>query len=260
MESIESPHNRTFKHLYRLATDNQYRRKNGVLIVEGKKEIDTAIEYGYFIESLYLDQKYVADIPLNEYNHVPSIILHHQLFSKLVYREDSSNMLAVFKEPELKLANIKLSGQPLIIILEGIEKPGNVGAILRTCDAVKADAVIVSRKNHSFFHPNTIRSSVGTLFSMQLASADEEEILQWCKQNRITIYSAALQTDTEYTRADYTGGTAFVMGAEDKGLEEFWRKSSDLIIKIPMLGHNDSLNVSVSAAVLLYEAIRQRRI
>jgi TrmH family RNA methyltransferase len=93
---------------------------------------------------------------------------------------------------------------------------------------------------------------------MQLAVGYEEEILQWCKLHHIKIYSAALQTNSLYTQVDYTGGTAFVMGAEDKGLEEFWRKSSDLIIKIPMLGHNDSLNVSVSAAVLLYETIRQR--
>lgn len=258
MECIESPHNRTFKHLHRLAIDNHYRRKNGLLIVEGKKEIDSALAHGYPIELLCFDQKHLNNNEQKNYAYIPSITLHHQLFSKLVYRENSSSVIGIFKEPDLSLTNINLSPQPLIVIIEGIEKPGNVGAILRSCDAVKADAVIVSGKNHSFFHPNTIRSSVGTLFSMQLAAGDEEEILQWCKLHHIKIYSAALQTNTQYTQVDYTGGTAFVMGAEDKGLEEFWRKSSNHIIKIPMLGHNDSLNVSVSAAVLLYEAIRQR--
>ncbi|MCO6462303.1 MAG: hypothetical protein J5I59_12945 [Saprospiraceae bacterium] len=259
MDIIESTGNQKFKHLLRLSTDNHFRRKSRLIFVEGRKEIEVALRYGYEIDSLYVDERCPETVSLDDMGIGRAIVLHHKLFKQLVYREDASNMVALFKEPELPLSRIRLPEFPLIVILEGVEKPGNIGAILRTCDAVKADAVVVTQKNHSFFHPNTIRSSVGTVFSLSIACAEEDEVLTWCRDNRIKVYSAALQTNLDYTMPDYRSGSAFVMGAEDKGLKPFWRQSSDAIIRIPMLGHNDSLNVSVSAAVLLYEALRQRR-
>lgn len=255
---LESPHNEKFKRLLRLISDNSYRRKQGVFVVEGLKEIRSAVQFGYDVEDLYVDEKYRDRFEPAEFASIRTTLLSHSLFSRLVYREDASIVIATIREPELHLKKIKFSNTPLIVILEEIEKPGNIGAILRTCDAVGVDAVIASQRQHNFFHPNVIRSSVGTVFTMQLGCADPDEILEWCKSHDIRIYSAALQTDAYYTDVDYKHPTAFVMGSEDKGLKDFWRKASDNVIKIPMLGHNDSLNVSVSAAVLLYEARRQR--
>ncbi len=255
---LESPHNDKFKKLLRLVSDNSFRRKQGVFVVEGLKEIEAAIVFGYEVEDIYLDVKYRDKFDPAGFGHIRTTLLSHALFSRLVYREDTSIVIASVREPELNLEDLTLSDNPLIVILEEVEKPGNIGAILRTCDAAGVDAVIACQQQHNFFHPNVIRSSVGTVFSTQLGCGGPEDILQWCKNHGIHIYSAALQTDTYYTSADYTQPTAFVMGSEDKGLKNFWRKTSDGIIKIPMLGHNDSLNVSVSAAILLYEARRQR--
>ena len=257
---LESPHNERFKKLLKLSNDNKFRRQQKLFIVEGLKEIRVALEHHYQIQEVYIDQKYITAYPEKEFEEIPATALKHDLFTKLVYREDASYMLAVMKEPELSLDKIKLPKNPLIVILENVEKPGNLGAILRTCDAVGADAVILSQEHHNFFHPNVIRSSVGTVFSNQIAFADGASIKNWCEKNKIKVYAAALQTDSFYTNVDYSGGTAFVMGAEDTGLNEFWREAADQIIKIPMLGYNDSLNVSVSAAVLLYEARRQREL
>ncbi len=255
---LESSHNEKFKRLLRLISDNSYRRKQGIFVVEGLKEIRSAVQFGYEVEDLYLDEKYRDRLDPAEFAAIRTTLMSHALFSRLVYREDASIVIATIRAPELHLEKVKLSDTPLIVILEEIEKPGNIGAILRTCDAAGVDAVIASQQQHNFFHPNVIRSSVGTVFTMQLGCGNPDEILQWCKEHKIRIYSAALQTDAYYTDADYTYPSAFVMGSEDKGLKDFWRQASDSIIKIPMLGHNDSLNVSVSAAVLLYEARRQR--
>jgi RNA methyltransferase, TrmH family len=257
---LESPHNDRFKKLLKLSNDNKFRRQQKLFIVEGLKEIRVALEHHYHIEEVYIDQKYITAFPEKEFGGIPATVLKHDLFTKLVYREDASYMLAVMKEAELSLDKISLPENPLIVILENIEKPGNLGAILRTCDAVGADAVILSQDHHNFFHPNVIRSSVGTVFSNQIAFADAASIKKWCEENKINVYAAALQTESFYTDANYKEGTAFVFGAEDTGLTTFWRNAADHIIKIPMLGHNDSLNVSVSAAVLLYEARRQRDI
>lgn len=255
---LESPHNERFKKLLKLSTDNKFRRQQKLFLVEGVKEIRVAQEYKYELVEVYIDQKYITSFPEKEFEAIPNTILSHALFSKLVYREDASFMLAVMKEPELSLDKIKLPKNPLIIILENIEKPGNLGAILRTCDAVGADAVILSQSHHNFFHPNVIRSSVGTVFSNQIAFGNGESVKAWCENNNIRVFAAALQTDDIYTNVDYKGSAAFVLGAEDVGLTKFWRDAADLIVKIPMLGNNDSLNVSVSAAVLLYEVVRQR--
>ncbi len=257
---LESPQNERFKNLLKLSTDNKFRRQQKLFIVEGLKEIRVARGHNYTIQEVYLDQKYRVAFPEKEFEDIPVTMLSHVLFSKLVYREDASYMLAVMSEPELSLDLIQLPENPLIVILEGIEKPGNLGAVLRTCDAVGANAVILSQEQHNFFHPNVIRSSVGTVFSNQIAFGDAGTIRKWCEENNIRVFAAALQTEQFYTDADYKNRTAFVFGAEDTGLTKFWRDAADEIIKIPMLGHNDSLNVSVSAAVLLYEAIRQRGI
>jgi len=150
---IESPHNERFKKLLKLSTDNKFRRQNKVFIIEGLKEIRAALEHNYELEEVYIDEKYKVAFPEKEFDQVPATMLKHDLFSRLVYREDASYILAVLKEPIIDLTQIQLPENPLIVILENIEKPGNLGAVLRTCDAVGADAVILSQEHHISFTP-----------------------------------------------------------------------------------------------------------
>ncbi|MGN0189320.1 MAG: RNA methyltransferase, partial [Candidatus Cryptobacteroides sp.] len=165
--------------------------------------------------------------------------------------------LAVWRQ--MRLEDIKLGKDPLVVVLEAVEKPGNLGAVLRSADAAGADAVLVCDPMTDLFNPNLIRSSTGTVFSRQVVATTSEEAIKWLKDKGIKIYTAQLQDSRLYYDTDMTGGTAIVMGTEATGLTDIWRKAADAHIRIPMLGQADSLNVSVSAAILLFEALRQRR-
>jgi TrmH family RNA methyltransferase len=156
------------------------------------------------------------------------------------------------------LKSLDLKKNPLVVILESVEKPGNLGAVLRSADASGVDAVIVCDPLTDLYNPNLIRSSIGAIFTVPVATASSEETIKWLKDNNIRIYTAQLQDSEWYYDTDMTGGTAIVMGTEATGLTDVWRKAADAHIKIPMLGRLDSLNVSVSAAILMYEAVRQR--
>jgi len=153
---------------------------------------------------------------------------------------------------------LKVKENPLVVVLESVEKPGNLGAVLRSADASGADAVIICDPQTDLYNPNLIRSSIGAIFTVPVATASSEDTIRWLKDNRIKIYTAQLQDSGWYYDTDMTGGTAIIMGTEATGLTEIWRKAADAHIRIPMLGRLDSLNVSVSAAILLYEAVRQR--
>jgi TrmH family RNA methyltransferase len=253
---INSPQNKLFKELKKMSTSNHFRRKCGLFLVEGLKENTLAMNAGFIPEKLFrsagksinIDSKHKCDL----------ITLNDTLFDELTYRPQSV-LLGLYKEKELKLDEIQLAGPALIIIAEAIEKPGNLGAILRTADAVRADALIVADPRTDFFNPNVIRSSVGTLFTVPTVSSSKEAILDWCRQNKLKVYAAALEEAVEYTSVDMRSSCALVFGTEDNGLSTFWLENVDNVIRIPMLGVNDSLNVSNSVAVIAYEAIRQRR-
>ncbi|MBR5174891.1 MAG: RNA methyltransferase [Bacteroidales bacterium] len=159
---------------------------------------------------------------------------------------------------ERRLEDIKLGDNPLIVVLESVEKPGNLGAVLRSADAAGADAVIICDPLTDLYNPNLIRASIGAIFSRQVVAASSEDTISWLKANGIQILTAQLQDSSLYYDTPMTGPTAIVMGTESTGLTEIWRKAADKHIRIPMLGALDSLNVSVSAAILLYEAVRQR--
>ena len=158
----------------------------------------------------------------------------------------------------MHLEDLKVGEKPLVVVLESVEKPGNLGAVLRSADAAGADAVIVCDPLTDLFNPNLIRSSTGTIFSRQVVATTSEDAIKWLKDNSIKIYTAQLQDSSLYYNTDMKGGTAIVMGTEATGLSDIWRKAADAHIRIPMLGQADSLNVSVSAAILLFEAVRQR--
>jgi TrmH family RNA methyltransferase len=176
----------------------------------------------------------------------------------VAYRGGTEGVIAELKCKEKTLEGLKLKENPLIVVLESVEKPGNLGAILRSADASGADAVIVCDPLTDLYNPNLIRSSIGGIFTVPTATATSEETINWLKAQNIRIYTAQLQDSEWYYDTDMTGGTAIIMGTEATGLTDIWRKAADAHIKIPMLGKLDSLNVSVSAAILLFEAVKQR--
>ncbi len=181
------------------------------------------------------------------------------VYARIAYREGTEGVMAIVETPELGLERLNLPEKPLVVVLEAVEKPGNLGAVLRSADAAGADAVIVCDELADVFNPNVIRASTGAVFSVPVAVASSEEAIDFLKKNNIRILTAQLQDSVLYYDSPMTGGTAIVMGTEDKGLSDIWRKAADEHIRIPMLGVADSLNVSVSAAILLFEAVRQRR-
>jgi TrmH family RNA methyltransferase len=180
------------------------------------------------------------------------------VYRKIAYRDSSNGIVAVVEPSEKKLDDIKLGDNPFIIIIESVEKPGNLGAILRTADASRADAVIVCDTQTDIFNPNVIRSSIGCVFTQQIALAGTAEVILWLKKNCIKSYASSLSANVFYQNIDFTKACAVVMGTESTGLTDKWTNNCDEMIKIPMRGKIDSLNVSTSTAILAFEAMRQR--
>ena len=176
----------------------------------------------------------------------------------MAYREGTEGVLAEVEVRERRLEDLALGEHPLVIVLESVEKPGNLGAVLRSADAARADAVIVCDPLTDLWNPNLIRASIGGIFTVPTVAATSEETIAWLKAHGIRILTAQLQDSSWYYDVDMTVGTALVMGTESTGLTDLWRRAADAHIRIPMLGRLDSLNVSVSAAILLFEAVRQR--
>ena len=257
VQELSSAQNPKIKELLLLKERSKIRLEKSLFIVEGKREIDAAINSGYIICELYFvptiipEQEITIKTP-RLYSITPA------LYSKVVYRESSEGLIAVFESKKTSFSDIKLSQAPLIIVLESIEKPGNLGAILRTADAVNANAVILCESLTDIYNPNIIRSSLGGVFTNNIISCSNEEAFNWLASNNINIFTAQLQDSKEYYHADMSKPLAIVMGSESQGLTEFWRERAYQRIKIPMLGKLDSLNVSVSAAILCYEALKQR--
>lgn len=263
MEKISSLQNPKIKNLVKLHKSSD-RREQGLFLVEGLKEIRFALQSDYKLQSLFwcpglgVDETEITKLCTKN---VSAFEINRDAFEKIAYRESSDGLMGVFQIKTLQLDDIKLSKNPFVIILESVEKPGNLGAILRTADAAAIDAVIVCDPRTDLFNPNIIRSSVGCFFSKQVAACSNNEALDWLKKHKITSYAAALTNESKpYLHFDYTKPTALVMGTEADGLSDFWLKHCIQQIVIPMQGKNDSLNVSVSAAILSFEVVRQRNV
>jgi TrmH family RNA methyltransferase len=212
-------------------------------VVEGQREIEHCKACGYEVV-----EEYIRDV-----NVTP------QVYEKMAYRGSTEGIIAVAKCKEHSLAKLQLNEKPLIVVLERVEKPGNLGAILRSAEATGVDAVIVCDPLTDMYNPNLIRASIGGVFSVPTAVCTSQECIAFLKAHGIKILTAQLQDSYEYYDYDMTQGTAIVMGTESTGLTNQWREAADAHIRIPMLGRLDSLNVSVSAAILMYEAVRQRQ-
>ena len=183
-----------------------------------------------------------------------------ELYGKIAYRGGTEGMIAEVKVKERTLSGLELKENPLVVVLEGVEKPGNLGAVLRSADAAGADAVLICDPLTDLYNPNLIRASIGAVFTVPTVCCGSQEAIAWLKENNIKIYTAQLQDSSWYYDTDMKGGTAIVVGTEATGLTDAWREAADAHIRIPMLGELDSLNASVSAAVLLFEAVRRRNV
>ena len=260
MKQITSVQNPYIKSLVQLQEKAKVRKQTGTFLIEGQREIELALKGGYEIETILICNElcHFSEFQKIRKSEFQVIEISKEVYQKLAYRDTTEGILAIAKTKSLALSDLKLSKNPLILIGESLEKPGNVGAILRTADAANIDAVIIANPKSDLYNPNIIRSSVGCLFTRQIAVGTTEEVIAYLKANNITIYSATLQDSTEYHTQDYTTPTALVVGTEATGLSEKWRTESTKNIIIPMQGEIDSMNVSVAAAILLFEAKRQR--
>jgi TrmH family RNA methyltransferase len=254
-ETIISLQNSKIKNIVHLREKSRERNRQMLFPVEGKREISMAVLGGYEIESLFVCPEFGerSDFPAKYIYEV-----NRKVFGKIAYREDSDGFLALMKMKYNSLDNINVSSDPFIIVLEAVEKPGNLGAILRTADAANVDAVIVCDPKSDLYNPNVIRSSIGCVFTVDTLACTSEHAFEWLKKNNITVYAAELESSQWYYNEDYTKGSAIVMGTESTGLSSFWLDRADKRIKIPMKGKADSLNVSVSTAIITFEAMRQR--
>ncbi len=260
-EIITSAQNPKIKDLLALQEKSKERRKKGLFVVEGRRELLHCIEAGYEPYTIFVCPEI---LPGADFDEIASkcrcnfIEIPQQLYDKVAYRGGTEGVIAEIRCKEMSLEGLKMKENPLIVVLESVEKPGNLGAVLRSADAAGADAVIVCDPLTDMYNPNLIRSSIGAIFTVPVAVASSEETISWLKSHGIKIFTAQLQDSEWYYDTDMKGGTAVIMGTEATGLTDVWRKAADAHIKIPMLGRLDSLNVSVSAAILLFEAVRQR--
>lgn len=265
-KQIQSLQNPRIKALAKLRKSSA-RRKSGEMLVEGFREIQRAFQAGWTFKEIYFCPELFIQPAINGFladlatSGIPLIQCSKNVFRKISYREGPDGLIAVSSLVGCKLADLSPPPQPLLLIAEGIEKPGNIGTLLRTADACGVDAVIICDPKTDINNPNVIRASIGTLFFMPISITSSSEALQWLSAKNIRIFTALPDASARYTDVNMQQtGCAIVVGSEDCGLSPAWKNSPCNGIHIPMLGKNDSLNVSTAASVILYEAVRQRNI
>lgn len=264
-KQITSIQNPLVKEIIQLQEKSRNRKKKGLFIIEGFREIILALKGKYHIKTILFCEEIIENNKMNEITsttkqEIEIIEISKEVYQKISHRKTTEGIVAITESKELKISNLKLNSKSLILIAEAPEKPGNLGALLRTADAANLDAVIIANPKTDLYNPNIIRSSVGCVFTNQIATGTTEEIIMYLKQNKINIYAAALNEDSiNYTAIDYSNPSAIVVGTEATGLSDDWLQNATKNIIIPMEGEIDSLNVSVSAAIIIFEAKRQRK-
>ena len=261
---ITSPSNPKLKYVVRLRTCSA-REESGEMIVEGFRECRRALDNGYRPRAIF----HCPDFYLKNENE-PALVdecrrlgaevftCSRQCFSKIAYKERPDGLLMVGPHITVGLRDLKLPENALVIVTEAIEKPGNLGTILRSADAAKVAAVIVCNRTTDIHNPNVVRASTGTMFSVPVAEASNDEALEFLKERGFKILAASPHAEKLHFEEDLTGNVAIALGAEQYGLTAKWMDGADLRVRIPMLGLADSLNVSAAATILVYEAVRQR--
>ena len=260
-EIISSVQNPRIKQLLTLQQKSSERRKTGLFVVEGQRELQHCIDANLQIDTIFYCPDLVPNFQLSTFNFQLTPVSPY-VYEKIAYRGSTEGIIATVHTPTTTLSSLDANRSPLtanlFIVLERVEKPGNLGAILRSADAAGVTAVIVCDPLTDLYNPNLIRSSIGAIFTVPTVTCTSEECIAWLKQQGVQILTAQLQDSSLYYDVDMCRPTAIVMGTESTGLTPIWREAADAHIRIPMLGHLDSLNVSVSAAILMYETVRQR--
>ena len=264
-ELISSAQNPRIKHLLALQQKSSLRREEGLFVVEGQRELQHCLEAQYEIESLFVkdDEAYLSfttSLTSKALCETPLSRVSPNVYERIAYRGSTEGVIAIVRSRNTFLTDLKLSSAPLLMVLESVEKPGNLGAILRSADAAHADAVIVCDPLTDLTNPNLIRASLGAFFTVPTVACSSADCISFLQKRGIQILTAQLQDSLPYYDTPMTGPTAIVMGTESTGLTQQWRSAATAHIRIPMLGRLDSLNVSVSAAILLFEAVRQRQL
>ena len=260
IETITSTQNPKVKLFLQLQKSSE-RRKTGLFVVEGRRELMHCMEAGFEVDTVFSCPDVETGVePMPSLPEgVRQFEVSKEVYEKMAYRGSTEGVVAEVKTRQLTLEDLQLPEQPLVVVLERVEKPGNLGAILRSADAAGVDAVIVCDPLTDLYNPNLIRSSVGGIFSVPCVACTSEDCIRFLKSRGIQILTAQLQDSSLYYDTNMRRATAIVMGTEATGLTDRWREAADAHIRIPMLGRIDSLNVSVSAAILMYEAVRQRQ-
>jgi len=260
-KTISSSQNPLIKQLVLLKEKSRARKKNNQFLIEGKRELSLAIKGGYKIKILLFYPELFSESEakaMAQYD-IEIIEISKEVFQRLAHRDTTEGIIAVVNSKKHQLDHLKLqSKNPLILVAEAPEKPGNIGALLRTADAANIDAGIIANPKSDLYNPNIIRSSVGCVFTTEIAMASSAEVITFLKKYNFNIFSAILQESEPYHEQDYTLPSAIIVGTEASGLTQEWRKAATKNISIPMQGVIDSMNVSVAAGILIFEAKRQR--
>ena len=261
MQQITSLQNPLVKYLFTLTQKSKQRKEQQQFLIEGKREISLALEAGFLIEQLFICPDILSEVEVEKlFSGYKCTAISTQVYEKLTHRSSTEGILALAQCKNHALSGVEFQkAHPLVLVAEAPEKPGNIGALLRTADAAGVDAVYIANPKTDLYNPNIIRSSVGTVFTVPIFMGSSEEIRSHLQQQGFAIYCAALTASQPYDEVSYKGRTAIVVGTEDTGLSPTWLKASTQNIIIPMQGKIDSMNVSVSAAILIFEAVRQRK-
>jgi len=261
--------------------EHKKRQETGLMIIEGVREVTQALKAGVELQEVYVcpgnfknsnDSFVIASEAEGEAKQSLKRLLHpfgvrndvcvnevsEEVFAKMAYGQRQEGLLAIGRQPRRSLAQLKFEGIPLLIVVERMEKPGNLGAILRSCDGAGVDGLIVCDGRTDIYNPNVVRASLGTVFAVPVIESSVQETVDFLKVNKIKIFATLVEAEKVYVKADFRGPSVFVLGSEEEGLSDHWKKYCDEAVKIPMLGAADSLNVSATAAILVYEALRQR--
>lgn len=258
MNNINSKNNQSIKNILKLGKKNRERQNQNLFLIDGLREIKEALTGGYEIEEIFLCPEIIKEDLFIFSEKIKINQVTPDIFSIICYKDAPDGYLAVAKIKRKSLSDIKLKSDNLIIVLEKVEKPGNLGAILRTAYAVGVEAIIINNQQTDIYNPNVIRASEGKVFQTSVINSSREETVEFLKNNQIKIVAAATIGAKIYTKVNYKQSIALLLGSESTGLTENWLVEADEIVKIPMKAGIDSLNVSISAAVILFEVLRQR--
>jgi RNA methyltransferase, TrmH family len=262
-KTVTSLQNPLIKNILLLEEKPRERKQQNLIVIEGQREIHLALAAGFTLTTLVCCRDFMDNTWLNALERTAGssfelVEVLPDIYNRLAYRKDHEGVIALANSKRLMFHDLKLSRNPLILILESVEKPGNLGALLRTADAANLDAVIICDPQTDIYNPNAIRSSIGCIFTMPVVTSTSEHTIRWLKENKIKIFCTALTATHLYHETDFRQPSAIIMGSEANGLNDLWLNEADDIVKIPMRGKIDSMNVSASAAIVVFEALRQR--